>query len=76
MMYIVMRQLTRYLRPARSRVATALVVCVTLIAGGELANAATWTPAATSPTTATSVAHGRPARAPALEADASAPAVP
>ena len=64
-----MRHLTKYMLSARSRLTTGLIVCVTLVAGGELANAATWTPAAsTSPTSALTRPHD--GHGPALEANA------
>ena len=60
---------------ARSRLATGLIVCVTLVAGGELANAATWTPA-TSTSPASALARPHDSHSLALEADAGAAAGP
>lgn len=65
-----MRHLTKYVRPARAKLTTGLIVGVTLVAGGELANAATWTPAASTSRTIVS-ARSHDGRGPALEADAS-----
>ena len=64
-----MRQLTRYIRPAQSKLTTAMIVCVALVAGEELANAVTWTPT-TSASPAAVTVHRTDGRAPGLQADA------